>query len=139
MTSQSVAVAAELEFERIRREHALLVESIEVAPTPFAVYDEQDRLIAWNKPYERVHGSAFRKLRSKAESRTLHYADLVSVIAEATMAPDKVDAYVRQRVRDQRNADGIGVDRNYPDVGWYRVSKFKTRGGGYRRFRRRYQ
>jgi len=117
------------EFERIKREHALLIESIEVTPVAVAVYDDQDRLIVWNKPYERVHARAFEKLREKADRRRLYYDDLVRVIAEATMAGDLVDAYVRQRVQDQRNADGVGVDRNYPDVGWFRISKFKTQSG----------
>jgi diguanylate cyclase (GGDEF)-like protein len=122
-------VADEEEFERIRREHALLIESIEVTPTPFAVYDERDRLIAWNEPYERVHALAFKRLREKADRRELHYSDLVRVIAEETMHPAEVEDYVRRRVLDQRNADGIGVDREYPGAGWFRISKFKTRSG----------
>ena len=122
-------MAVEKEFERIRREHALLVESIEVTPTPFAVYDDRDRLIAWNEPYERVHALAFKRLRDKADRRELYYHDLVRVIAEETMAPSEVDDYVRQRVQDQQNADGVGVDREYPGAGWFRISKFKTRSG----------
>jgi diguanylate cyclase (GGDEF)-like protein len=117
------------DFERIRREHALLIESIEVTPVAVAVYDDHDRLIFWNKPYERVHASAFEKLRGKADRRELYYADLVRVIAEATMAADLVEGYVRRRVQEQRDADGVGVDRNYPGVGWFRISKFKTRSG----------
>jgi len=117
------------EFERIRREHALLIESIQVTPTPFAIYDDGDRLIAWNEPYERVHALAFSRLRDKADRRELHYADLVRVIAEETMEPAEVEAYVRQRVADQRNADGVGIDREYPGAGWFRISKFKTRSG----------
>lgn len=122
-------MADDAEFERIRREHALLVESIEVTPTPFAVYDDCDRLIAWNEPYEKVHALAFRRLREKADRRELYYSDLVRVIAEETMEPAQMDAYVRQRVQDQRNANGIGVDREYPGAGWFRISKFKTRSG----------
>src|SRR5687768_2059532 len=88
-------------FERIRREHALLIESIEVTPVAFAVYDDQDRLIVWNKPYERLHARAFEKLRTMADRRQIYYEDLVRVIAESTMAADQVDDYVRQRVQDQ--------------------------------------
>ena len=117
-------------IEQIKREHALLLESIEVTSTPFAVYDDQDRLIAWNQPYERVHALGFSRLREKANRRQLYYADLVRIIAEQTMEPDQVDEYVRQRVHEQRNAAGIAVDRNYPGAGWFRVTKFKTRGGG---------
>jgi diguanylate cyclase (GGDEF)-like protein len=123
-------VADEKEFERIRREHALLVESIEVTPTPFAVYDEQDRLVAWNEPYERVHALAFGRLRDKASRRELYYRDLIQVIAEETMPASEVDNYVRQRVLAQQAADGMGVDREYPGAGWFRISKFKTRSGG---------
>jgi hypothetical protein len=117
------------DLDRIRREHALLIESIEFTPVAVAVYDDHDRLIFWNKPYERVHASAFAKLRGKADRRELYYGDLVRVIAEATMAADLVEGYVRRRVQEQRDADGVGVDRNYPGVGWFRISKFKTRSG----------
>lgn len=119
----------EEELERIRREHALLVESIEVTPVAFALYDNCDRLIFWNKTYEKVHAQAFDKLREKIDRRQLYYSDLVQEIAESTVAAELVDAYVRQRVQDQREANGIGVDRNHPDVGWLRISKFKTKSG----------
>ena len=46
-------------IERIKREHALLLESIELTSMPFAVYDNKDRLIAWNHPYERLVARAF--------------------------------------------------------------------------------
>jgi diguanylate cyclase (GGDEF)-like protein len=116
-------------IEQIKREHALLLESIEVTTTPFAVYDSQDRLIAWNQAYEAVHALGFGKLREKANGRRLHYADLVRVIAEESMAANEVDEYVRRRVEDHRRGDGVGIDRHYPGVGWFRVTKFRTRSG----------
>lgn len=116
-------------IEQIKREHALLLESIEVTTNPFAVYDSQDRLIAWNQAYEQVHALGFSKLRDKANGRRLHYADLVRVIAEEVMAPEKVEDYVRQRVEHHRRGDGIGIDLLYPGVGWFRVTKFRTRSG----------
>jgi len=117
------------EFERIKREHALLLESIEVTPVAFALYDNRDRLVIWNKTYETVHAQAFAKLRDKVDQRQLYYSDVVRVIAESTMSADMVDTYVQQRVLDQQNANGLGVDRHYPEVGWLRTSKFKTRSG----------
>ncbi|MGE3923244.1 MAG: GGDEF domain-containing protein [Lautropia sp.] len=117
------------EYERIRREHALLVESIQVAPIPFAVYDDQDRLIAWNRPYEQVHAQAFAKLRHLADRHELKYADLIRETARESVPADRMDAYVRQRVAAQRQADGVAVDRPYPGGGWYRISKFRTPGG----------
>lgn len=116
-------------IEQIKREHALLLESIEVTTNPFAVYDSQDRLIAWNQAYEAVHALAFNELRHRANDRRLHYADLVRVIAQKTMEPDKVEEHVRQRVEHHRRGDGIGIDLLYPGMGWFRVTKFRTRSG----------
>jgi diguanylate cyclase (GGDEF)-like protein len=116
-------------IEQIKREHALLLESIEVTTNPFAVYDSQDRLIAWNQAYEAVHALGFSRLRDKANGRRLHYADLVRVIAEQVMEPEKVEDYVRQRVEHHRRGDGIGLDLLYPGVGWFRDTKFRTRSG----------
>lgn len=117
------------DFERIRREHALLIESIEVTPIPFAVYDDQDRLIAWNATYERVHRRAFAELRGLADRHALHYADLVRAEARATLPAAEVEAHVAARVALHRGADGRTIDREYPDARWYRISKFRTRSG----------
>ena len=117
-------------IEQIKREHALLLESIEVSSTPFAVFDSQDRLVAWNQPYEKVHALAFSTLREKVDRRQLHYADLARVVAEQTAEPGQVDEVIRQWVQDHQNPNGTGIDRYYPGVGWFRESKFKTRGGG---------
>ena len=59
------------EFERIRREHALFLESIEVSPVAFALYDSQDRLVIWNNTYETVHAHAFEKLRESPDGMAL--------------------------------------------------------------------
>ena len=117
-------------IEQIKREHALLLESIEVSSTPFAVFDSQDRLVAWNQPYERIHSLAFSTLRDKVDRRQLHYVDLARVVAEQTAEPGQVDEVIRQWVADHQNPNGTGIDRYYPGVGWFRESKFKTRGGG---------
>jgi diguanylate cyclase (GGDEF)-like protein len=110
-------------------EHRMLRESVEHNPMPFAVYDNRDRLIAWNEAYEATHAEAFRRLRSRFAGGQLRYADLVQVTAEATMAPEHVQAHVEERVRQQRKADGVAVDREYPGLGWLRVCKFATPSG----------
>jgi diguanylate cyclase (GGDEF)-like protein len=53
----------------------------------------------------------------------------VRVTAEATLPADEVAAHVAQRVRQQRVADGVGMDREYPGLGWLRVCKFATPSG----------
>lgn len=115
--------------EKIVEEHKLLVESIQSAPIPFAVYDRDDYLIVCNKSYEDLYGDVFDTLRSRIPGRRLHYADLVRGFAADTVPPDEIDAYVDQRCRAQRAADGTGVDRYYSGFGWLQVTKFATPGG----------
>jgi diguanylate cyclase (GGDEF)-like protein len=114
---------------RLTAEHRMLRESIENNPMPYAVYDDQDGLIAWNKAYEATHAEAFRRLQPQASQRRLRYGDLVRVTAEATMPPDAVAAHIAERVLQQRKADGVAVDREYPGLGWLRVCKFATPSG----------
>lgn len=114
---------------RIEAEHRMLRESVEGNPMPYAVYDDQDRLIAWNKAYEATHEEAFRHLGTQIAAGKLRYADLIQVTAQATMKPEEVEAHVAERVRKQREGSGEAVDREYPRLGWLRVCKFATPSG----------
>ncbi|HET9206664.1 MAG TPA: GGDEF domain-containing protein [Burkholderiaceae bacterium] len=120
---------AAVEVRRLVAEHRMLRESIENTPMPYAVYDDQDRLIAWNKAYEATHAEAFRRLRSQAEQGRLQYGELLRVTAEATLPAETVADHVAQRLLRQREADGVAVDREYPSLGWLRVCKFATPSG----------
>ena len=117
------------ESRRLAAEHRMLRESIENTPMPYAVYDDEDCLIAWNKAYEATHADAFRRLRSQADRGRLQYAELVRVTAEATLPPQAVADHVAERLRRQREANGVAVDREYPSLGWLRVCKFATPSG----------
>ena len=74
---------AAADVRRLVAEHRMLRESIENNPMPYAVYDDQDCLIAWNKAYEATHAEAFRRLRSQAEQGRLLYGELLRVTASA--------------------------------------------------------
>jgi diguanylate cyclase (GGDEF)-like protein len=117
------------EAQRLAAEHRMLRESIENTPMPYAVYDDEDCLIAWNKAYEATHADAFRRLRPQAERGRLQYAELLRVTAEATLPPEAVAEHVAERLRRQREANGVAVDREYPSLGWLRVCKFATPSG----------
>jgi diguanylate cyclase (GGDEF)-like protein len=121
--------AAADETRRLVAEHRMLRESIENTPMPYAVYDDQDRLIAWNVAYEATHAEAFRRLRPQAERGRLQYAELLRVTAEATLPAEAVADHVAERLRRQREANGAAVDREYPSLGWLRVCKFATPSG----------
>jgi diguanylate cyclase (GGDEF)-like protein len=121
--------SADADVHRLAAEHRMLRESIENTPLPYAVYDDQDCLIAWNKAYESLHAEAFKRLGSQAARGRLQYAELVRVTAEATLPADAVADHVAERLRRQREANGVAVDREYPNRGWLRVCKFATPSG----------
>jgi diguanylate cyclase (GGDEF)-like protein len=117
------------QLERLAEEHKLLRESIETNPMPFAVYDRADRLIAWNQAYENLYQQAFELLQNRRRSGEIYYSDLIRVIAEQTMSAEQIEDYVAKRVAQQREAAGVAIDREYPEFGWVRVSKFITPSG----------
>jgi diguanylate cyclase (GGDEF)-like protein len=59
----------------------------------------------------------------------LLYADLLRVTAEATLPAEAVAGHVADRLLRQREANGVAVDREYPNLGWLRVCKFATPSG----------
>jgi diguanylate cyclase (GGDEF)-like protein len=120
---------AAADVQRLVAEHRMLRESIENTPMPYAVYDNHDCLIAWNRAYEATHAEAFRRLRPQAEQGRLPYVELLRVTAEATLPAEAVADHVAERLRRQREANGAAVDREYPSLGWLRVCKFATPSG----------
>jgi two-component system cell cycle sensor histidine kinase PleC len=111
------------------RDAAILRESIQEFPGPVAVYDENDLLIASNALYRWVHGSAFERVRRRAGSERIRYADLVRESAKSVVPPEQLEAHVADRLRAQREASGEAVDRYYPDRGWFRIVKVRTPSG----------
>jgi diguanylate cyclase (GGDEF)-like protein/PAS domain S-box-containing protein len=105
-------------------ERELLLESIEVTPTPFALYDKNDRLIAWNKSYQDIHGPGFIKL-----TQPIYYADLMRAALSETLPSEALEAAVAERVAAQARADGSQHDRQYGSGRWFRISKQRTRSG----------
>jgi len=113
------------EIARIIKEHKMLREAIEMAPTPFAVYDDEDMLVAWNPAYEGIHPHVFEKYKRDSGER-LSYSDVVRITASKTMSDDELEAHVLERVKRQR-AENITTDvREYPNGGWHQVTKYIT-------------
>jgi diguanylate cyclase (GGDEF)-like protein/PAS domain S-box-containing protein len=126
LTGLDVSRKAKNDREKLQcalSERELLLESVEVTPAPYALYDKQDRLVAWNKSYQELHEPVFSSLEPP-----LHYADLMRATLGRTLPPDAVEKAVAERVAAQKRADGTPYDRAYAK-GWYRVCKQRTRSG----------
>ena len=117
------------EMELIAQEHRIMLESISDLPESFSVYDANDRLVAWNESYEAMYGDAFAKLSKKTDHNAIFYADLIRETAPESVDAKSLQAHIDERVALQKNANGQTQSRHYPDVGWQRVTKYKTPAG----------
>ena len=135
-------ISAEIEreeaLERKEREHQLLLETVQYYPMPYAVYDENDQLCVWNKPYEKNYNRVFEKHENTLDLKGITYEDLL----RGNIEEDQLDSDTEEKIKDlvtaqQRERDGtveqkqgLVGDRSYPGIGWYRVSKYRTPSGG---------
>jgi len=109
---------------RRRRLLAFFREAIEKTPSAFALYDDKDRLIAWNAAYEAVH-----KIDFKTISSPITYKKVVRATLPLAVPESERQAEYELRVKKHREATGVAYDRQYPNGRWLRVLKARTRSG----------
>ena len=115
----------------LEHEHRLLADSVRSCPMPYALYDENDRLLVWNDAYRRLHARAFARLDAREGTREgargLRYGDLLRLDADDAADPDELERRVARRVAERRSPGGTAVaDRHHPGLGWFRVSEHVT-------------
>ncbi len=116
-------------LERVIEEHRIFKETIEHSPVQFCVYDQQDRIIAWNDAYEEIHREAFLANRERADQRKLTYAEIMRFQMPDTMTPDEATSEVERLVEAQRNATGEAVIRKYSTGDTLKVIKYRLPSG----------
>lgn len=112
------------------REHRILKEAIERAPTPYCVYTPDDRLLATNAAYENLHPALLKMRSTLLPGQRVLYADLVREQIKGTIPAAELETEVQKRVQSQRFASGETVERDYGDSGVYRVVKYRLASGG---------
>lgn len=115
--------------DRILHEHNLLLELIEISPLPFAAYDENDVLIAWNPAYERLHGISFQKERNQQPGRRFTYEEVIRSSASRSLSGQALEAHVAERIKLARAESTSSSIREYEGAGWHKVHKYLTRSG----------
>lgn len=116
---------------RLLSEHQVLLEALDKSPMAYCVYDQQDRLVAANPAYERLHpGLAELRFQARNKKIDLFYADLVRRELAGNVSADDLEAAVAERVEAQKHADGAPVERSYPGGGDFRVMKYRLSSGG---------
>jgi len=114
------------DLDRIIKEHRMLLEAIELAPTPFAVYDDEDVLVAWNPAYEGIHSQVFANF-DKKNSKRLTYSDVIRITASKSLSGAELEAHITQRVKAQREEQVTTNIREYSNGGWFQVTKYVTK------------
>jgi len=119
-----------------RREHQLLLENLHSYPIPYAIYDENDCLSVWNKPFEKLYSLVFDKLEDSQQAKGMSYADLQYANVEDELLCNEKKESLNKLIERQKQHrlflnksldDQLVVDRHYPDTGWIRASKYREK------------
>lgn len=129
MTLEELAADPEA-LRRLVEEHRLLKESIEQSPGQYCVYDKDNRLVAWNKAYERVHPEAFAGIAAAPDAPLPTYEAILRQSLSGRLTGADLEAEIETLVARQNEADGVQAERYYEGTGWLRVMKFALPGGG---------
>ena len=142
VTTTSRQAAADVKqakkFEQKETDHQLLLETVHCYPMPFAIYDDKDQLQIWNKAYEKIYSRVFDKHQNTGDLKGMNYEDLLRSNMDDDLLNSEMEVQIKKRVAEQQQErqgrsvqeNGIVNDRSYPDLGWYRVSKYRTPSGG---------
>ena len=114
---------------RLVEEHRIFKEAIEKSPVAYCVYDAEDRLIASNAAYARLHPALHTLARDHQGRPAVRYADLVREQLRGDLPPDQLEQAVAERVLAQRQADGKQVLRHYRELGYFRLTKYPLSSG----------
>jgi diguanylate cyclase (GGDEF)-like protein len=118
-----------LALARLVEEHRIFKEAIEKSPVAYCVYDADDRLIASNAAYARLHPALHTIARDHHGRKAVRYADLVREQLRGELPPDQLEQAVAERVQAQRQADGKQVLRHYREHGYFRLTKYPLSSG----------
>jgi len=112
---------------RLIEEHRIFKEAIEKSPVAYCVFDAEDRLIAFNSSYCKLH--PYTKMDVDEHNRKVYYSDLVRQELKNTLSGQELEEAIEERVKRQRKASGEPEIRKYDDVGYYRITKYPLSDG----------
>ncbi len=95
-----------------------------------AVYDADERLVAWSLNYEWFHKPVFDALRAEGRLEVVTFPEFVARSLARQYGPDALAAQVASRIADHRRADGAPRERFIPGKGWYHITKMRIPSGG---------
>ena len=124
--SQAKANAERAE-EAARAAHARLIEALDVIPEGLAIYDADDRLVLWNRPYSDAYSVSNDALAPGAPFEGILRAGLVR-----QQYPDAIgreEEWLGQRLARHRQPQS-SHEQHLPGDRWLRVEERRTGDGG---------
>ena len=79
-------------LKRALSDREILRAAICSAPVPIAIYNDDDKLIAWSPGYEQLHTQAFSDRRACAEAGNLTYRDIMRYQIDSRLGTDDAEA-----------------------------------------------
>jgi len=111
----------------LRKSEERLRGAIDSLQEGFALYDADDRLIAYNKIYEQVM-PGLKEIMDRGGTFENVFRGIVAkgIIPEAK---GREEEFIQERLEQHRNPKGP-IIRNLPDGGWQRIEEVRTPEGG---------
>ncbi|HEY7245003.1 MAG TPA: PAS-domain containing protein [Xanthobacteraceae bacterium] len=111
-----------------QQSHARLAAVIEAMPAGLILYDNEDRVVLWNRCYSEMH-RAVSDLRMKG----VRFADILRAAVARGVAPEdavgREEAWISARLATQAAPQHIS-EHHYPDGRWLRIQSCRTADGG---------
>jgi signal transduction histidine kinase len=108
----------------------LMREAILHSAHHMAVYDTDERLVAWSLNYEAFHKPVFDALRAEGRLAEVRFPEFVERSLARQFGPEALPEQVAQRVAAHRAADSAPRERFIPGLGWYHITKMPIPSGG---------
>lgn len=122
---QKQALDASRQEAQLARE--LLEDAIETLPEAFALYDQDDRLVACNSQFRAVYPLMTPLMRTgQSFEEMLRHGVLAGQFPEAL---GREDQWLSERMHEH-HAAGLATMQQLPDQRWLRVHERRTRSGG---------
>lgn len=113
------------------KEHLRLMrEAILHSPHHMAVFDAEERLVAWSLNYEAFHHPVFDDLRAEGRVETVRFPEFVERSLARIFSGEALREAVATRLAQHRTADGAPTERHFPGKGWWRITKMPIPSGG---------
>lgn len=123
---------AEIQLRRTHEEavqaRERLEDALEALPEGFALFDADDRLVAWNQRYYSVYAESVPAIRRGARFEDLLRLGLRH--GQYPQAKGREEAWLQERLAHHRDPQGP-LMQELPGNRWLRVQERRTREGGY--------